>query len=79
MVEPSFIGVNRLFVLEFENNTQRKIAKDYYLPNVEIKDSNFMINGENFFNQPIKSNKVTYENIRRIATGIEMITQLVVC
>ena len=28
-----------------------------------------MINGENFFDQPIKNNKVTCENIRKIATG----------
>ena len=28
-----------------------------------------MINGENFFDQPIKNNKVTYENLRKIATG----------
>ena len=28
-----------------------------------------MINGENFFDQPRKSNKITYENIRKIATG----------
>ena len=28
-----------------------------------------MINGENFFDQPIKNNKVTYENIRKIAIG----------
>ena len=28
-----------------------------------------MINEENFFNQPIKDNKVTYENIRKVATG----------
>ena len=28
-----------------------------------------MINGENFFDQPIKNNKVTYESIRKIATG----------
>ena len=28
-----------------------------------------MINEENFFDQPIKDNKVTYENIRKIATG----------
>ena len=28
-----------------------------------------MIDGKNFFNQPIKDNKVTYENIRKIATG----------
>ena len=27
-----------------------------------------MINGENFFDQPIKNNKLTYENIRKIAT-----------
>ena len=28
-----------------------------------------MINRENFFDQPIKYNKVTYENIRKIVTG----------
>ena len=28
-----------------------------------------MINGENFFHQPIKNNKVTYENIRKIVIG----------
>ena len=69
LVEPSFQGVNRLFVLAYENDTQRTGAKNYYLPNVEIKDYNIMINGENFFDQPIKDNKVTYENIRKICTG----------
>ena len=28
-----------------------------------------MIKGKNFFDQPIKNNKVTYENVRKIATG----------
>ena len=28
-----------------------------------------MINGKNFFDQPIKNNKVTYEDIRKITTG----------
>ena len=69
LVEPSFQGVNRLFVLAFENDAQRTSTKHYYLPNIEIKDYNIMINGENFFDQPIKNNKVTYENIRKIATG----------
>ena len=41
----------------------------YYLPNVELKDCIIMINGENLFDQPIKNNKVTYENIKKIATG----------
>ena len=61
--------MNRLFVLASENYTQRTSAKGYYLPDVEIKDYNIMINGENFFDQPIKNNKVTYENIRKICTG----------
>ena len=65
LVESSFQGVNRLFVLAFENDTHDR----YYLPNVEIKDYNIMINGENLFDQPIKNNEVTYDNIRKIATG----------
>ena len=28
-----------------------------------------MINGESFFDQPIKYNEATYENIIKIATG----------
>ena len=69
LVEPSFQEVNRLFVLEFENDALRTSAKRYYLPTVEIKDCNVLINGENRFDQSIKNNKITYENIRKIATG----------
>ena len=69
LVEPSFQGVNRFFVLPFENYTQRTSHSGYHLPNVEIKDYNIMIYGENFFDQPTKNNKITYENIRKIATG----------
>ena len=69
LIEPSFQGVNRLFVLTFENDDQRTSNKRYYIPNVEIKDYNVMIDGKNFFDQPVKNNKVTYENIRKIATG----------
>ena len=69
LVEPSFQGVNRLFVLAFENDDYRTSDDRYYLPTLEIKDYNIMINGENAFDQPIKNNKVTYENIRKIATA----------
>ena len=69
MVEPSFQGVNRFFVLAFEIDTQRTSHTGSYLPNVEIKNYNVMINRENIFDQPIKDYKVTYENIRKIATG----------
>ena len=69
LVEPSFQGINRLSVLAFKGDAQRTVHTGYYLPNVEIKDYNVMINGENLFDQPIRNNKVTYENIRKIATG----------
>ena len=69
LVEPSFQGVNRLFVLAFENDNHRTSDERYYLPTVEIKDYNIMINGEKFFDQPIKNRGVTYDNIRKIATG----------
>ena len=43
LIEPSFQGVNRLFVLAFENDDQRISNKRYYIPNVEIKDYDVMI------------------------------------
>ena len=38
LVDPSFQGVNRLFVLSFENENGRTSNSEYYLPKVEIKD-----------------------------------------
>ena len=67
LIQSSFQGVNRPFVLAFKSDTQRTSAKGSYLPNAEMK--NVMSNGENFFDQPIKNNKVTYENIRKVCTG----------
>ena len=57
LINPSFQGVKRLFVLSFENENDRTSHSTYYLPKVEIKD------------QPINSNIKTYENIRKIPTG----------
>ena len=79
LIEPSFQGVNRIFVLAFENDAQRTSNKRYYIPNVEIKDYNVMIDGKNLFDQPVKNDKVTYENIRNLLLLKEMIIQLVVC
>ena len=36
--DPSFQGVNRLFVLSFMNDDGRESHKQYYFPTVEIKD-----------------------------------------
>ena len=55
LIEPSFQGVNRLFVLAFEDYAQRTSNKRYYIPNVEIKDYNLMIDGKKLFDQPLKN------------------------
>ena len=48
LVEPSSQGVNRLFVLAFEDDKQRTSNKRYYIPNVEIKGYNVMITEKTF-------------------------------
>ena len=63
LIEPSFQGVNRLSVLAFESDAQRTSNKRFYIANVEIKDYNVMINRKKFYDQPVKNDKVTYENI----------------
>ena len=69
LVDPSFQGVNRLFVLPFENEDDKTSHSTYYIPKVEIKGYNVMIDGKIFFDQPINSDFKTNENIRRIVTG----------
>ena len=69
LIDPSFQGVNRLFVLSFKDDDGRQSHKQYYLPTVEIKDYNVIVHGRNFFDQPIKNDLKTYDNIRKIAIG----------
>ena len=69
LIDPSFQGIKRAFVLSFENTTERTVPIKCYLPTVEIKDYNVMIDRQHFFDQPVKSNLRTYDNIRKIAFG----------
>ena len=58
-----FQGVNRLFLLSFENTTDRSVHTKYCLPPVEIKVYNITTDGRNFFDGPVKNNLRTYDNI----------------
>ena len=49
----------------------RTVHTKYYLPTVEIKDYNFIINGKKNFDQPVKNELRTHDNIRKITTGQE--------
>ena len=63
LIEPSFQGVNRPFVLSFQNELQRTSYKRYYLLTRKIKKYNFMIDGQNIFDQPVRNNLIIYDNI----------------
>ena len=51
---PRFQGINRLFVLSFENGDDRKLHTGYYLPKVEIKDYNVMTDGKTLLISQLK-------------------------
>ena len=69
LIDSSFQEVNKCFVLLFENEIDRKVYTWYYLPKVEIKDYNVMIDEQNFFDQAVKSDMRTYDNVLKIFTG----------
>ena len=58
-LDASFQGVNRLFVLAFDNTdngdnkVERNSHRKYFLPRVDITNYNVLIDGRNFHNQPI--------------------------
>ena len=69
LIDPSFQGENRFFALSFGNEDDRESYNRYYLPTVEIKYYNVMFEERNFFDQPVKNDLRTYDNIRKNATG----------
>ena len=55
--------------LSFEDKALRTSYKQYHLPTLEIKNCNVMIDRQNFFDQPVRKNLITYNSIWKIATG----------
>ena len=55
----------------FDNNGKTIGYTRYYLQTIEVKDYNIMIDGQNVFDQPVKNDLRTYDNIEKIATGQE--------
>ena len=66
LIDPTFKIVSRLFALSFERDDasdDRDSFSDFYVPNVEIKDFNVLIEGKPFFDLPLKNEEETYEKI----------------
>ena len=55
LIDLSFQGVNRLFILSFKDEDGRESYTQYYLSNVEIKYYNVLIDGRKFLDQIIKN------------------------
>ena len=66
LIDTTFSNINRLFVLSFENEDDRTSYCKYYMPSVEIKYYNVLIDGNAFFELPIKNIEETYEKIIQI-------------
>ena len=49
LINPTFTKVNRLFLLLFENEEDRTSFSKYYVPKVEIKDFNVLIDRKKDF------------------------------
>ena len=49
LIDPTFTNVNRLFVLSLENKDDRTSFSKYYVPKIEIKGFNVLIDGKPFF------------------------------
>ena len=63
LTDPTYTKVNRFFVLSFENQNDRTSFSKYYVPNVQIKEFNVLIDRKCFFDMPIKNHEETYEQI----------------
>ena len=86
-LDAAFQGVNRLFVLAFEDTLEGEAAdapaprnlvanrvirnsyRKYLVPRVDITSYNVLIDGGNFYDQPINDSIRKYDEIRKIATG----------
>ena len=74
LIDPTFSKVNRLFVLSFENEEDRTSFSKYYVPKVEIKDFNVLIDGKSFFDVPVKNKEEAYEKIMSISKNNDYTT-----
>ena len=74
LIDPTFTNVNRLFVLSYENENDSTFFSNYYVPKVEIKDINVLINGKPFFEIPVKNKEKAYEAIIEMSKNNDCIT-----
>ena len=71
-LDPSFQGVNRLFVMAYNSaNGQptRNGQQKYYLPRIDLEKYNVIIDGRNFYDNPIESDTEKYRELKKVLIG----------
>ena len=74
-LDPSFQGVNRLFAMAYSraynNQPNKNDQRKYYLPRIDLEKYNIIIDGRNFYDNPIESDIEKYRELKKVMTGKE--------
>ena len=68
-LDPLFQGVNRLLVMAYsraDGQPTRNGRKKYYLPRIDLKKYNVIIDGRNFYDNPIESDIEKYRELKKV-------------
>ena len=72
-LDPSFQGVKRLFLMAYsradDNQVTRNGQRKYYLPRIHLKKYNVIIDGRNFYDNPIASDIEKYRELKKVMIG----------
>ena len=77
-LDPSFQGDNRLFVMAYnklaaanDDQFNRNSKQVYYLPRNGLNKYNVIIDGRNFYDNPIESDIEKYRELKKVMIGKE--------
>ena len=75
-LDPSFQGVNRLFIMVYnrlaaanDNQFNEDSQQIYYLPRNDLNKYNVIIDGRNFYDNPIESDIEKYRELKKVMIG----------
>ena len=69
LLDSAYPEVNRLFVVGFDNDLQRKGHQRYFLRRTDIIDCKVLIDGRNFYDQNVNYEIKKYEELRGVMIG----------
>ena len=71
-LNPSFQGFNRLFLMAYSgatNQPTRNGQLKYYLPRIDLNKYNVIIDGRNFYDNPIENDAEKYRELKKVMIG----------